>query len=347
MSKKSVLGIDIGFSNLKLAQVKDNVVEKIVIVPMPERMLKEGHIVSPKTMSDLIKEAMKENGLKASGAALALSDDVAYVRNVKLPWMSTDQLNINLPYEFKDFLTEDLSSYVFDYAMRSTPEDYKAYQDAAANGQNPPAGTEEMDLMGAVVSKDILEEARDMLKKAGLDMVMATPYIAAYTKLLQRIPENQNKDYCIVDLGHTNIRVHFFKGDRYITTRNLDSGVSRLEDIVASELQCDIHLARLYLKNNHENCQFNEKVKAVAADISNEILRATNFYRFSNPDTDLKDIWLVGGGENLRVLKETMAITIEMIIHSPVQLVSGLQVNKGEDIADAVQAVGAAISVEK
>lgn len=343
---KNILGIDIGYSNLKLALVKGDSVEKIVIVPMPERMLKEGHIVSPKTMSDLIKDTMKENGMKASGAAVVLSDQVAYVRNVKLPWMSTDQLAINLPYEFKDYLTEDLSTYVFDYAMRSTMEDYKAYQAAVSQGAQPPDGTEEMELMGAVVSKDVLEECRDMLKKAGMEMVMATPYIAAYSTLLQRVPENANKDFCIVDLGHNSIRIHFFKGDRYVTTRNLESGISRLEDIVASEMEVDIHLARLYLKNNHENCQFNDNVKAVAAEISNEVLRATNFYRFSNPDTDLKDIWLVGGGENLRVLKETLAITVDMIVHAPNQLIQSLQLKEAGDISDAIQAIGAAISVE-
>ena len=41
----TVLGIDIGYNSMKLALVKNGVLKKAAVVPMPENMVREGHVV--------------------------------------------------------------------------------------------------------------------------------------------------------------------------------------------------------------------------------------------------------------------------------------------------------------
>ena len=56
----TVLGIDIGYDSMKLALVKNGVLKKSAVVPMPENMVRAGRIVSPETMGELIRKTMKE-----------------------------------------------------------------------------------------------------------------------------------------------------------------------------------------------------------------------------------------------------------------------------------------------
>lgn len=79
-----------------------------------QRMLKKvaedvsgGEIVSMDAMADFIKEMAKENGISRGAAAVILPGTLVFTRNVTVPAMTDGQLLYNLPFEFKDYLTQE------------------------------------------------------------------------------------------------------------------------------------------------------------------------------------------------------------------------------------------------
>ena len=59
-------------------------------------------------------------------------------------------------------------------------------------------------------------------------------------------------------------------------------------------------------------------------NIAVELLRALNFYRFSNPESELADIWLCGGGAAIGALTEAIAAGLDnMTFHSADELMPG------------------------
>ena len=64
MAKKTILGIDIGYDQLKLALVAGGEVISTVSAAMPENLMMEGRITSRETMSELIRTTMKDNGIR-------------------------------------------------------------------------------------------------------------------------------------------------------------------------------------------------------------------------------------------------------------------------------------------
>ena len=112
-----ILGIDIGYDTLKLALVSGRQVKKTAIASMPRRLMRDGRLVSPEAMGELLAQTMKKNGIRCSKAAIVFSDEAVIVRSVTLPLMTEDQLALNLPYEFRDYITGELKDYVFDYGM--------------------------------------------------------------------------------------------------------------------------------------------------------------------------------------------------------------------------------------
>lgn len=343
---KSIVGVDIGYDSLKLALCNRGRVKKYACVPMPQNLIREGRVVSPETLGELIRNTLRDYGIRCKDAALALPNETVFVRNVSMPRMTADQLAYNLPYEFRDYITEEMKDYAFDYAMITTRDELLRQPEPAAEGAEGEAapgedgGAGAMELMAVAVPHAVLDEYRGVLRKAGLKLVRIAPSLCAYQELIRDMPDDDalEKEYCILDLGYQAIRMYMFKGDKHIVTRVLEIGMNNIDNVIAESMSVDVHLAHTYLLTNHENCQNADYCLNTYNNIAVELMRAMNFYRFSNPDSQLNDIWLVGGGAVIAPLRAAIAETLDMTVHSADELVDG-----GDELEDCnalVQAVG-------
>lgn len=334
---KKILGVDIGHDNLKMALVKGREVLETISVPMPQNMIRDGHIVSPETLSEMIRNMIRERKLRISDAACIIPNERVYVKNVVMPQMTADQLVYNLPFEFRDYITGEIREYVFDYAMLSEPGRIRKRE---AGEEEVPA----MELLAVGARREDIEETRSIMRSAGLRLKKAAPEICAYIQLIRISEESRTEkeeEYCILDLGYRSIRMYMFRGERHIVTRELDSGLSVLDEDLADLFNVDIHLAHTYLASNYENCQYLEVCQAAYDSIAMELMRVMNFYRYSNPDSNIQNMWLCGGGSMITPLREAISDALDMDVYPAAQLVPG-----GEEIPDGssfVQAIGIAM----
>ncbi len=314
---KTILGVDIGHDQLKLALVKGNRVLKTASAAMPENLLRQGRIVSRESLSELIRITMKQHGIRANRAAFVLPNETVFVKNVDMPLMSIEQLEYNLPFEFNDYITGELRDYVFDYAVVSEPGETAESEDGS---------TPTMELMAVGTLRAVLEDAQTTLRKAGLKLVLSAPAISAYISLLRAQRESLSQvaeEYGILDLGFSSIRMYMFRRDRHVATRVLEIGLSSLDNVLADAYGVDVHLAHTYLMSNFENCQEREECMNAYSNIAVELMRALNFYRFSNPDSALSDLWLCGGGAVIRPLADTISEMLGIDMHPAEELVPG------------------------
>ena len=340
---KKILGIDVGHDTLKLALVNGKTVEKVVIEPIPLNLIQNNRVVSEESMGEFLRDTMKKNGIHCNLAAYVFQNENIYSRTIKMPKMTPDQLRVNLPYEFADFISDEPQKYVYDYAM--LPEEKKSSDSFAEADAIPDPGAEPdaeedadtMSLMAVAVQKEILESVRRFVKKAGLKLIKAAPTMSAFISLI-RANGDPEKEYCVLDLGHKAIRMHIFKGERYEVTRTLDVGLSVLDDVIAENLNVDVHLAHTYLLSNYENCQYSEYCRSAYDNITMELVRALNFYRFSNPDSNLEDVYLAGGGMQNDSLREVIRQSIDLNVHHARELL--LPSMSEEGFSSFVQAIG-------
>lgn len=336
---KSCLGIDIGKDQLKLVLMKGETIQKAVSVQMPEGLLKEGRIVSVETTGELIRKTMKENKIRCKEAAVVVSSGICFLRNVTMPEMTADQLVYNLPYEFRDYITDELKKYVFDYSWGSAEELLKAKKpkkqpkkkkgeeklDEKAEDSEERRG--EMELLAAAAPLEAIDDLRLMARKAGLKLTFAAPEVSACENLLHyKLKEESDKDkeYGILDLGSTSSRLLIFKGDRHQVTRIIERGMEQVEELLADSLHIDIHLAHTWLLTNHEDCVNSEICQDAFSQISVELMRALNFYQFSNPDSRLEDIYICGGGASIESMRESLKENLDVTIHDASELMDGL-----------------------
>ena len=336
---KPILGIDIGYSQLKLVLMTGNKVKKAVTVPMPERLLREGRVVSTESMSELLRQTIKENGLRCRQAALVIPRELSYVRSVTMPQMTADQLLYNLPYEFRDYITDELKNYIFDYAMISTPEDMQEGgkpQDRGENETDGEANAPTMDLLAAAVSREYIEEVTGMIRKAGMKLVKAAPPICAYIPFIRKLDAGEKKEYCLLDIGQKSIRMYMFHGECHEVSREIEIGMETIEQAIADQYNVDIHLAHTYLLTNHEDCRKQPVCTDLFERIGIELMRALHFYEFSNPDRTITDIWVSGGGCGITGLLDAISENTGKVIHPAEELIDDI----GEDAFNYVQAAG-------
>lgn len=348
MAKGNILGIDIGHDQLKLALVDNGIVLDAVSVPMPDNMLKEGELTSIEAMADLIGKTMKTNGIRAKNAAFVMPNEMAYVKEVSMPMMNTEQLAINLPYEFNDYITGEIKDYIFDYAV--LPPDAKTEEEAEPAAKEEASGETEtkaeeteqvLKLMAVGAERRYIEDIQKMLAKVGLKMVRIAPSLCTYISLIRNHMaelKQYSDEFGILDLGHESVRMYIFNEDRHEATRVLETGLSSLVDVVADLFGVERHLAHTYIINNYENCLDREECRNTYDNIATELMRALNFYKFSNPNSNLTDLWLCGGGAFIHPLALAIGEMLDMRLHTASELV-----DDGDEIPGCnsfVQAIG-------
>ena len=335
----AVLGIDMGTDRLKLALIQDGQVKKALNISMPENMIRNGRVTSPDAMAELLRDAIRGAHLRVTQAALVLPDEILYLRNVFMPHMTEEQLAYNLPYEFNDYITGELKDYLFDYSVISlhmgNPNGKRDESDEPleSDAEFVDNALNSMELLAVACPAEVIESAKEMMHKAGLRLVRAAPVECAFISLIRaaeygRMPKPL--EYCFLDLGNQSIRMYMFKGVRHQATRALDVGLSALDQVVAEAFSVDVHVAHTYLMNNYEDCQHQDYCIRAYNNIAVELVRALNFFRFSNPSSHLSAIWIFGGGAVIEPLREVISQTMDLRVHR----ITGMMPKFAEDIED-------------
>ena len=114
-----MLGLDFGASTLKWTLMERGSVKQAQELPLPENLTRDSHIGSVQMMGDTLRDSIRQNRVGRKPCAVVLPAENVIVRHLTMPYMTVDQLVLNLPYEFHDFIKDEKENYFFDYAVVS------------------------------------------------------------------------------------------------------------------------------------------------------------------------------------------------------------------------------------
>lgn len=290
----SLLGVACEHGRLSLALVKQGVLKQSVWEEIPENIVEGSEIVSRNLFAAFLKETMAKNHISCKNVAYSLPDRKVLTRFITMPKMSEDQIRLNIPFEFRDFISGELKEYVFDYAYQ--PPKNQAQAESESSGK--------IRLFAAALSRNDLNEADEMFKMAGLRMKKAAPRFCAFEALLRLLPtpDKRERERCFLDIGNKHSQMMIFKDGRYKLVHMIDIGEHRIIQAVADEKNVDMHIAKTYLEENYEDCQNLPSVVNVYKDISIEVLKGINYYEVSDMSSNLQDITICGLGATIQPL---------------------------------------------
>lgn len=305
-----LVGFDIGENSVKMVYFSGRELKRAITAELPDAMVSNGRILSMDAMADFIRDMAKGHGIPLTNAAMVLNTGDHFVRSVTLPLMTEQQLRYNLPYEFRDFLTEEKNRYFFDYSMQGILN--------GSDGQ-----PEKMELFACAMLKSSVEEYRAMFRRAGFRQRVLTPDESAYSALLEEHIAHhggEDTDRCIVSLGHRSTYLYIFHGSHFDSRRGVEVGGAELDSLIADHCGVDVHVAHSYKNSDYNGVLESDYAQELYARLAGEIVRAVNFYNYNNRDRELKELYLCGGGAGIAALRETIAETTRLEVHPATDL---------------------------
>lgn len=306
-----MIGIEIGSDTIKVAVINGGEVQQMAVERLPENLVREGRVTSATSMSNFLKELRKRHRIPGGAAALVLSPQTVIAHRVTMPMMNVDQLKLNLPFEFRDFVGQDGARYYYDYAVMDTP--------TPAEGQ--PALLE---LFAAAAKKELIDSWYSIFKRAGLTLKVAVPAEMAWLNLV-RLATREPKEMCILDVGHTSTHVYIYANGQFMMGKEIEMGGQLLDQTIASELQIDPHLARAQKESNMNGVQALDSCINAYGALALEVMKAVNFYGYENRQSNLQDIYYCGGSAMLEPLRTAVLKTTGLTMHHIDRLVPGAE----------------------
>lgn len=295
---KTYTGVDIGSSTLKMAVCDGDSIKKIVLEELPDGLMAEGRITSFEAMADFIKSCAKRSGGMTKHVAFVIPQVDCVTRRIQMPAMSIRDLEMNLPYEFRDYITQGKDKFYYDYAVVGTKE-------------QPDGTPEAMDLLAVAASKQVIADYARMFSRAGMKLVIALPVAAALQNII-RGNAAAKANCCIIDFSHASTQLHFFANGAYDVSRAIEIGMVDLDRALGELHGIDAHAASGYRRRGLRDEKELQAVRGVCESIAVEVGRALNFYGFNNPDTSIDAVYTCGGGSMVEPLVATVAEYIDL-----------------------------------
>lgn len=294
---KTYTGIDIGTSGLRVVVGDGETIKDIVLETLPDGLVADGRIVSFEAMGDFIKSVTRRMKHRSKQVSFAIPQADSLARRIVIPAMDVRDLEINLPYEFRDYITQGKEKYYYDYSVLAT--------------HTLPDGTpESIELLAVAVSKQTIDNYMVMFRRAGLSLRVAMPPAAALQNLVRNNPKAQ-ANCCLVNFTRSSTQLHFFLDGTYDVARTIEIGIADVERALADAHGVDVHVARNYLATDYQGAQDSDIARSIYERIAAELGRALNFYGFNNPNNPIDRVYIGGGGAGIASLVETVSTHID------------------------------------
>jgi len=302
-----VVGVYVAHGRLTLAMFKGKNLST-AWVDIPENVAQSSEIISKNLFAQFIKDTMKENGMKAKKAVFIIGSEKVLIREINMPKMNDEQLKVNLPYEFRDYIKGELKDYLYDYTVRNINTDDQGNDTT-------------MDLLAVAIPLEYYNTLADILSVAGLKLIKTVPELYVIENLIKLYDEEERKkERCFLDIGNHTIRMQIYKNGKYKLSHVIDIGEKYIIRAIADSMNVDMELAKTYLRTRFQECDRNENVINAYKDVSLEVLKGFNFYEMSDMTSRLGDVVVYGAGALIEpliaLLKERLNMNVKTMAES-------------------------------
>lgn len=223
------IGLDIGTFSVKVVQMKDTVkgplLQKVGYAQIPEPPDAATEGAREQLIAQTLEELWKRQGIKTRHVNLVISDPSVYLRHVRVPAVSQEELLKAIRW-----LAEKYTPFPIDDAI----VDFQILPDKARTTDN------QMDIILVAAQRKMIDKYLTILKKARLTPlgIGVTPFaVARALTVCHPVPKDQM--VAVVDLGAQSTSVVMVRGDNLQLVRNFALGGEILTAAIAQGLSID------------------------------------------------------------------------------------------------------------
>lgn len=217
MAKKltSVLGVDIGSQNIKVAEVKlqggKPTVTALGMAQTPEGAVDHIGIHDPDSVGSVLKQLCSSVGASVPDVVVSVAGQGSVlVRTLEVPAMNDSELKQHMDWE----ITRNIP-----FAESTVVSDYKSFPPSPNNPQN-------MDVVMAISPQSAIDGLIGLVKKTGRKpaAIDVEPLGIARTVTMTYGAEHQGRSVCVIDIGHKTTAINVYKDGKLLMPRQVPIG---------------------------------------------------------------------------------------------------------------------------
>lgn len=280
--KKSILGVDIGTSNIKIAQIthgESAILDTYGIVNVAYQIGGKKDPAAIKQMAQILKSLMEKAGVTAKRCVISFPNSSVFTSVIELPKMSEKELSSAVEFEAKKYVPLALS----EIDLSWTPI-----------GDMTSGAT--IKVLLTAVPKQITRNYLEVFDLVGLHPEVAEIEALA---LIRSLIGNVQTNCVIIDIGAKSTGLNILENGFLRLSRNLNIGGDTITDKISESLNISSSRAEQFKKDfGVSNSTFiPDTIKPVLNIIKNEVKQLLTIYQSQN--IGVEKILLVGGGANL------------------------------------------------
>jgi type IV pilus assembly protein PilM len=308
---KSVVGLDIGSSAIKLVELKERKGGDFQLLRMgtetlsPEAIV-DGTIMDSALVVDAIQKLNRETGTKNASYATSLSGHSVIIKKIQLPAMDEEDLAESLQWEAEQYIPFDINDVRLDYVVLPDVD----------------AGPGEMEVLLVAVKRDKVNDYVSVINQSGKTPALVdVDAFAVQNAYEANYGINPDKVLALVNMGAGVTNINILARGATVFWRDLSFGGDQFTEALQREFSLSFDQAEA-LKRGESVDRLSAGdaravLDAVSAEMANEIEKTFEFFGATSSEGSVEEMVLSGGcalTPNLQqVLRDRFGVPTELM----------------------------------
>lgn len=303
-SSKKLLGLDIGSSSIKLAELtvtdKKVTIDNFAFIQSPQSALNSGEITDPLLIAESIKTIYKEKNFRRKQACIGLSGTAVIVKKISMPQADTKNMMEQVRYEAAQYLPFDINQVTLDFHKLSFN---------SGSAQN-------MDLLIVAAQNEFILNYLQAVQQAGLKCAILDVNSLALANIFELNYGLTDEPVALFNFGSTltNFLV-LFKGE-VIFSRDIPVGGFHFTNEISKNMGVTFDEAEsLKISQNHSK-EVPEETRTfmnIALEyVSEEIRNSIDFYSATSNGLNITKAYYTGGASLTAGLTDHLMDTLKI-----------------------------------
>ncbi len=306
LSKKELVGLDIGSNAVKLVELKSSKngyqLKNIGEAILPHHSIVNKIIEKRDAVADTISSLFEDLRVKTRNVAISISGHSVIIKKVSLPKMSEKELRESIPWELEQYIPQSIQEVNYDYQV---------IPGETAEGN--------IDVLIVAAKKDVTSSYVSIVREVGLNPVVVDVDVFALENMYEINYPDAEGLIALVNIGASVTNINILKDGVSIFTRDITTGGNQFTDWMIKDLGLDYAEAEKVKSALHEG-EITPELETLTRNfndlICGEIKRTLDFFASTLWTSKVGSILVGGGSSKVPGLIEVLADLTEANVDS-------------------------------
>ncbi len=311
--EKNLVGIDIGISSIKVAQLSGNESSgnfnliRYASVPLPEGAIIDNEVHDKDIVIDVIKSALKEANISETYACVGIFGNNTAVKRLQIA-------GGNSPEEIEDQVAWDIGQHIsFD--------SYESSLSVHVVGESKGGG---MNVIAGIAKEDVVDNYRAIVEEAGLKVKIVDLNLIAATNVLTFVESERlnssEETFLYLNIGAQITDLVLYREGVIVFSKEINYGGLQITEEIQRQVGVNYVEAEELKIYGDGDGNIPEEVLSIIEDVLeqffSEVKKTIEFYSTSSSDNSISVCYISGGGAMIQGLIERLqaALSLEIIV---------------------------------